>query len=237
MPNRIIRDGILTSERVAMLDSDEEVFYRRIMSVADDFGRYYANPTLLRAACYPLKLNKVSDRNIEKWLEAVKDAGLVLVYQAKDGKKYLEIIDFRQRVRTPVSKFPAPAADCQTNDGHMAVKRQTDAGLDGGVDVDVDGGVVAVADAPAVVTLPLNTGDEFPVTQATIDELAPLYPSVDVLGEIKRMRGWLIGNPTKRKTARGVMRFITTWLDQQQDKGRGPASSPKAAPLQKLGFN
>ena len=56
MPNRVIREGILTSERIEMLGWAEEVFYRRLMSVVDDFGRYYARPALLRAACYPLLL-------------------------------------------------------------------------------------------------------------------------------------------------------------------------------------
>ena len=58
MPNRVIREGILTSERIEMLGWAEEVFYRRLMSVVDDFGRYYARPALLRAACYPLLLTK-----------------------------------------------------------------------------------------------------------------------------------------------------------------------------------
>src|SRR5690606_33624040 len=61
MPNRILREGILTSPRIAKLGWPEEVFYRRLMSVVDDFGRYYADPGLLRAACYPRQLNKVSD--------------------------------------------------------------------------------------------------------------------------------------------------------------------------------
>ena len=43
MPNRILRDTILRSERVARLSPTAELFYRRLMSVADDYGRYYAN--------------------------------------------------------------------------------------------------------------------------------------------------------------------------------------------------
>ena len=36
MPTRILRDGILTSERVNLLDWEAEVFYRRLLSVGDD---------------------------------------------------------------------------------------------------------------------------------------------------------------------------------------------------------
>lgn len=106
MPTRVIRDGILTSERIAKLGWPEEVFYRRLMSVVDDHGRFYANPALLLAYCYPLHLKKVSDSDIEKWLTACVNAALVRVYSASDGKRYVEILDFGQRVQSK-SKFPA----------------------------------------------------------------------------------------------------------------------------------
>jgi uncharacterized phage protein (TIGR02220 family) len=108
VPNRILREGILTSERIAKLAWPAEVFYRRLMSVVDDFGRYHAHPTLLRAACYPLQLEKVSDSDIGKWILATEEAGLVRVYPAEDGKRYLELMDFRQQMRAKASKYPQP---------------------------------------------------------------------------------------------------------------------------------
>ena len=36
MPNRILREGILTSERVNALSWEAEVFYRRLMSAVDE---------------------------------------------------------------------------------------------------------------------------------------------------------------------------------------------------------
>jgi hypothetical protein len=107
VPTRIVRDGILTSERIARLNFAEEVFYRRLMSVVDDHGRYYANNSLIRAAAYPLLLGKVSDSDIGKWLTACVEAALVRVYPASDGKRYIEIIDFGQRVNGK-PKFPDP---------------------------------------------------------------------------------------------------------------------------------
>lgn len=110
MPTRIVRDGILTSERIAKLDWAQEVFYRRLMSVADDYGRFYALPALIRAACYPLLVDKVKDANISAWLTACVDAGLLHVYVAADAKRYLEIIGFGQRIQSK-SKFPEPSAE------------------------------------------------------------------------------------------------------------------------------
>jgi hypothetical protein len=107
MPNRVIRDGILTSERVDQLNWAEEVFYRRLMSVVDDYGRYYAKPELLISACYPLRIRKVSDSDVAKFLTACVSAGLVSTYQANDGKRYVQIVDFGQRIQAK-SKFPDP---------------------------------------------------------------------------------------------------------------------------------
>ncbi len=111
MPNRILREGILTSSRVDALASwAEECFYRRLISVVDDYGRYFAQPMLLRAACFPLKLNRVSDLDIETWLASLQSNSLLLVYE-QAGARFLELADFRQQRRATKSKFPDPPAD------------------------------------------------------------------------------------------------------------------------------
>lgn len=75
---------------------------------------------------------------------------------------------------------------------------------------------------PKVAILPLNTGEEYPIYQKDFDEWQILYPAVDVLQELNKMRGWCIANPDKRKTKRGVKRFINSWLSRQQDRGGTP---------------
>ena len=47
-----------------------------------------------------------------------------------------------------------------------------------------------------------------------------LYPAVDVMQELRKMKGWCDSNPAKRKTRRGIKRFINNWLSRQQDEGR-----------------
>ena len=138
MPNRILREGILTSPRMARLGGwADEVFYRRLMSVVDDFGRYYADPGLLRAACYPRQLNKVSDSDIGKWLTACVTAALVRVYPASDGESYLQLLDFKQQVRTKTSRFPDPPSTCAADATHASSDGEADEHLDVFVDVDV----------------------------------------------------------------------------------------------------
>jgi len=111
MPNRILREGILTSERINELGWEAEVFYRRLMSVVDDFGRFSAHPSLLRAALFPLKLDTVRDANMERLLASVVQARLVRVYEVA-GKRYLELLDFKQQVRAKESKYPQSPSTC-----------------------------------------------------------------------------------------------------------------------------
>jgi hypothetical protein len=109
MPNRIIRDGILQSEAVNSLGWAAEVFYRRLHSIVDDYGRYAAAPALLRAALYALKLEEVSESDIGKWLRECEKAALVRLYSIA-GKPHLEVLKFGQKVRTK-SKWPDPPDD------------------------------------------------------------------------------------------------------------------------------
>ena len=71
-----------------------------------------------------------------------------------------------------------------------------------------------------VITMPATSGAEVPITEATWRELASLYPAVDVPQELRNMRGWLIANPTNRKTPSGMMRFVTNWLAKAQNNAR-----------------
>lgn len=134
MPNRILREGILASERVNVLSAPAEVFYRRLMSVVDDFGRFYAKPELLRAACYPLKLDKVGNPDIGKWILETREAALVRTYTV-DRKEYLELLDFRQQVRARASKFPQPTSMCVATATQESSESVSPAHLD--VDVSV----------------------------------------------------------------------------------------------------
>jgi hypothetical protein len=74
------------------------------------------------------------------------------------------------------------------------------------------------APAPAIM-MPLNTGAEYPVTQAQVTEWSKLYPAVDVMQELRNMRGWCDAHKMRRKTLQGVNRFMNSWLAREQNRG------------------
>lgn len=110
MPDRVVRADILTSDAVNSLSWAGETFYRRLMSIADDYGRCEARPSLLRASLYPLKLDRVSEPDVVKWMGECSKAGLLRTYTV-DDKEYLEILKFGQRLRAMKSRYPAPPAN------------------------------------------------------------------------------------------------------------------------------
>ncbi len=76
------------------------------------------------------------------------------------------------------------------------------------------------AEAPdSMISLILNDKTEFPIFQNQIDEWSELYPAVDILQELRNMKGWCISNPAKRKTKSGILRFVNSWLAKKQNKG------------------
>ena len=73
-------------------------------------------------------------------------------------------------------------------------------------------------DVGSVLNLPLNDGSLFGITQNQVDKWAGLYPAVDIMQELRNMRGWLESNPKKRKTKTGILRFVNGWLSREQDR-------------------
>ena len=71
---------------------------------------------------------------------------------------------------------------------------------------------------PSIIQLPLNDKSLYDVSQNDFEEYEELYPNVDIMQELRKMKGWLNANPTKRKTKRGIKRFINSWLSREQDK-------------------
>ncbi|MEG2687707.1 MAG: DUF6291 domain-containing protein [Clostridia bacterium] len=87
------------------------------------------------------------------------------------------------------------------------------------------------------LTLILNTKDEFPILKQDVEERQALYPSVDVKQEFRNMKGWLIDNPTHRKTKSGIMRFVNGWLSREQNKGSQSLPVRQSKPQHTSNFN
>lgn len=126
MPNRYIRESAIESEAVNALSWRGEVFYRRLLNRADDFGRFTANLALLRASLFPLQLEKVSERDVAELLKECEGVGLLATYDA-DGKKFLALAKW-ERGRAKESRYPQPPEDiCKRLQTYVYKRKQKSA--------------------------------------------------------------------------------------------------------------
>lgn len=126
MPIRMLRDWT-DSEPVNSLEASAERLFVRLIMKADDFGRFTANPKLIRALCFPL-MDGLRESDISRDLAACEAAGLIATYSAT-GKPLLEIVNFGQRLRSAKSKYPPPVgSNSLTNDGDPPPELNRDGG-------------------------------------------------------------------------------------------------------------
>lgn len=111
MPNRMLRPWV-NSDKVNSLSVHSERFFTRLIMVVDDYGCFYADARLLKANLFPLLLDTIREADLLRWLAECQKAGLIVIYESS-SKKYLQIIDFRQRLDRAKSKFPLPVNGAQ----------------------------------------------------------------------------------------------------------------------------
>jgi hypothetical protein len=204
--------------------------YAGLWTVADREGRFKWKPREIKVEVLPY-----DDVDFAAVLDALARYRFVIKYQC-NGEWFGYIPKFKEHQHInkhePESSIPEPPKEGAPKVRARAKQvRAPREGNDVGNDVGKgrEGNDVSAepqaAHAPAVqpiVSLPTNLqGEEVPIFRASADEWAKTYPAVDVLQELREMRAWLIANPEKRKTARGMAKFVNRWLSKEQDKGNG----------------
>lgn len=58
------------------------------------------------------------------------------------------------------------------------------------------------------------------LTQSQVDQWQEAYPSLEIIAECKKANAWLQADPSRRKTAKGMKRFLLGWLSRTQDRGK-----------------
>ena len=226
MPNRIIRESICTSDSVDKLSWFEEVLFYRLIVNCDDFGRFDGRAAVVKNRLFPLKEN-LTLKTVENALHGLASAGLIALY-VFEGKRFLYLPTWSkyQTQRAKVSKFPSPdggkQADeiiCKQMHANVPVFENRESRIEFAIRDAEDSAEPQAASTPPAISLPLNDGTEYPVSEEQCQEWAGLYPAVDVIQQLRNMRGWLDANPAKRKTKRGINAFIVRWLAKEQDKG------------------
>ncbi len=220
MPNRIIKESICVSDDFNSLSWFEQSFFVRLITMADDFGRFDARPKIMNGRMFPL-CDGVTDNQIKKALDRLATAGMVDLYEV-GGKSFLQLCAWakHQQTRATKSKYPPPPdITCNQPISNVPVIVSVSDTRESIHEI-VSDSVEQASSSPPAILLPLNDGSDYPISGEQCQEWTSLYPAVDVMQQLRNMKGWLDSNPAKRKTRRGIKAFINRWLAQEQDKGR-----------------
>ena len=207
MPNRLLKEGIVDSDRINALSAQAEVFFYRLLVVSDDYGCMDARPSILRARCFPLREN-VTTEHLNKWLDELTKQKLIISYFV-EGQPYLQIMRWEQRVRSK-GKYPQPTDEqltdiCLTNDSNV----QSDDGL--------GRGRVRGKGASTSIRFDASNGDFENIESMQMDIWKKAFPAVDLNLELAKAGAWLVANPKQVKS--NYNRFLTSWFTRCQDSG------------------
>lgn len=232
MPNRLIKEGIRTSKKINSLSDFEFRTWAYLITYVDDYGRGSADPELLKGFVFPRR-KEVREQDIRKALEALERTGSILLYEVA-GEPYFCFPNWskHQRIQTKKSKYPAPS-DSDISRWFTVNHREPLPESESNPNPESESNPKNIcaepqaASTPPAILLPLNNGTDYPVSVEQCQKWAGLYPAVDVMQQLRQMKGWLDANPAKRKTARGINAFIVRWLAKEQDRGRASQKGSK----------
>lgn len=79
---------------------------------------------------------------------------------------------------------------------------------------------------PALLTFTtVGKSPTWVLTASRVAEWANLYPSLDVEAECRKALAWVVANPDRRKTTKGMPAFLVNWLNRAADRGGASAQS------------
>lgn len=108
MPQRLLRPGLKDSPKWNAVDWLTQSLYVRLLNVVDDYGRYYANPQILRGHCFAMR-EDVTAQSIVSSCQQLLDKKLAIFYDV-ENERYLQLLKWQERVRSK-SKFPDPPTE------------------------------------------------------------------------------------------------------------------------------
>lgn len=80
-----------------------------------------------------------------------------------------------------------------------------------------------------------SSATEWALSETQVVEWVRLFPGLDVRGECRKALAWSLASPTRRKTSRGMGKFLVGWLSRAVDHGRVERASmptrPNAVPM------
>ncbi len=121
MPNRIIKESICESRELSSVSFFAEDVYKRLITYADDYGRFNADSQIILARLYPREIGIVTLDDIDDALTELVGVGKISFYTSQPRKELYGCFPKwkdHQRVRQSKKKCPDPE-DTKINDWYL----------------------------------------------------------------------------------------------------------------------
>lgn len=211
-----------------MLSAEAERLFWRLTTVADDHGRFEAEPMVVMADCFKAMLDTVRITQVHAWLAELVTCGLVTAY-VSGGKRFGEFTSWtkHQRVRSETSKYPPPSsADIgghPLSDAPVVGSRSRESRSRV---QESDTGASAPTRPPSAIAFEIPESVRQALTRAPIlgavkrlqepawwqaQVRANGRRGIDFAAELLKAEAWLTTNP-RRAPKHDYARFLHTWL-------------------------
>ncbi len=213
MPRRFIQESCRRSPTLDSLSAEAERLFWRLTTVADDYGRFPADPRELLASCFPLRVGSWKPSRVGSWYAELEGSGLVMSYLAEDHLcgEFKKWQVHQGPPRAEKSRFPSP-----TEDGVSAARSCTQMRADVHVVRSSVLGTTVKADHDLSVP-GKGTGQPDAFEQFWQD-----YPKPRRKGKFEARRAWTAMRPNADTVTR-IMRSLAAWkasLDWRKQDGK-----------------
>jgi hypothetical protein len=208
-------------ETLSALDAETHILAAGLLCYADDDGYFNANPRLVQAAIFPLR---DLSRPINDMLTDLSVSGYIRIGEAEDGKTYGHVVNFSKHQRIN-RKTPSVISNLQISWRTHTQLTESSQQIASGIrnkEGNKEGNKTSCVEpevSPQQIagTLPLNNNSDHTILKTEVAQWGELYPGIDIKQELRNMKGWLLANPTRRKTKTGINKFINNWLAKAQN--------------------
>ena len=121
MPNRIIKESVNESLSLSKCSLFAQDLFKRLITYADDYGRFNADPTIMLARLYPRELQYISQEDLIESLVELCGENKIVFYTAQPKKEIYGCFpnwSDHQRIRESKKRLPAPD-DTSINDWYL----------------------------------------------------------------------------------------------------------------------
>jgi len=227
---RTIKPEFFLHEGLAELSFEARLAFIALWTLADCAGRFEYRPKRLKLQTLPY-----DDVDIEDIIASLERGGWLRRYES-NGTQFFVITGFmkHQQIggkemaggpRTPEPDWNMPGT-CPERDKNMPgmgteLQEQGTRNKEQGTRAEQSGD--PLPPDRVVMSFPTKKND-WPLTEHKLKEYEDTFSTINVMDHLKRARQWLIDNPDRRKTERGMPKFLSGWLGRQKpEAGDGGA--------------